>query len=120
MIRNALSSLFLTHKSISPVALTCPCAASAYAPTIRYSTFSSEKADSMSRKSGLSKFLSLESPGIERKLPHHRDTLGRCCSLKIRLFTLLVKPSNPDVAPRFSHSLNITQTSTRALFHPVL
>jgi hypothetical protein len=28
-MRDALFSLLLTHRSISPVALTCPCAASA-------------------------------------------------------------------------------------------
>jgi hypothetical protein len=88
-------------------------------PYKQISTFSSAKANSMSRKSGLSKILSLESIGIERELPHHRDTLGWRCSVEIHLFTLLVKPSDPDVAPRFSHGVNIAQTNTYPSFHPV-
>jgi hypothetical protein len=47
------------------------------------STFSSQNADNMSRKSEFSNCFSFESPRVEGKLPHHLQALGGCGFRKI-------------------------------------
>ncbi len=41
------------------------------------STFFSQNADNMSRKSEFSNWFSFERPGVEGELPHHLQALGR-------------------------------------------
>src|SRR6266852_5418393 len=92
--RGALSSERLIHRSRSPVARGKPCAATAYAPTSMNSTFSSQNADNMSRKSEFINRFSLEGPGIQGKLPHHLQTFGRCGCSNVVVFLLLLKSEN--------------------------
>src|SRR6266478_7301124 len=89
--RGALSSERLIHRSMSPVARGKPCAATAYAPTSMNSTFSSQNANNMSRKSEFSNWFSLEGPCVQSKLPHHLEALGGRRGSKIVVLIWFVK-----------------------------
>src|SRR3712207_4064014 len=56
------------------------------------STPSSFKHDNMSLKSGFSIKFFLERPGVESKLPHHTDQLGRGLVLQIILLRVVQRP----------------------------
>ncbi len=84
--RSALSSEQLIHRSMSPVARASPCVATAYAPTSMNSTFSSQNADNMSRKSEFSNGFSLEGPRVQSELPHHLETLSGRRRSKVVVF----------------------------------
>jgi len=76
----------------------------AYAPTTRNSTSSADNADNMSLKSGFRNRFSLESPGIERELPHHPDPFLGSRSLEVRLGPLLAQLSDAHLAVRLGHA----------------
>src|SRR5688572_17338212 len=62
------------------------------------STFSSQNADNMSRKSEFSNAFSFESPCVNRELPHHLQTFGGRGSGKIIVVgsILIIKIGNAD------------------------
>src|SRR6266481_711047 len=55
------------------------------------STFSSQNADNMSRKSEFSNWFSLEGPCVQSKLPHHLEALRGRRRSKIVVLILFVK-----------------------------
>jgi len=58
------------------------------------STFSSQNADNMSRKSEFSNRVSFEGPGIEGELPHHLNALGGRGREKVVVLVLIGKAGN--------------------------
>ncbi len=94
--RAAFSAVGRTQRSMSPVALGIPWPATAYPPTIRYSTPSSANALNISAKSRFIACLSTESPGGNRERPDHLHSFGRGhCRIRIG-FRLATSPDPFD------------------------
>ena len=101
--RPAFSAPGRIQISRSPVARGCPCAASAWAPTIMNSAPVSDSAHNISTKSRFIDPPFLEHPGLQGERPYHHDALLRGKMLHIRHGALVLEHDFSDAIMRTIH-----------------